>query len=68
MDEDPRIALTLQAVIDGRSLDPFAVLGPHRTVSGAILRVMVPGARLTAARGRASSRSRPAASTRTAPS
>ncbi len=44
MDEDPRIALTLQAVIDGRSLDPFAVLGRHRTASGDILRVMVPGA------------------------
>ena len=28
MDEDPRIALALQAVIDGRSLDPFAVLAP----------------------------------------
>jgi 1,4-alpha-glucan branching enzyme len=44
MDEEPGIAPALQAVIDGRSLDPFAVLGPHRTVSGAILRVMVPGA------------------------
>ena len=44
MDEDPRIALALQAVIDGRSLDPFAVLGRHRTASGDILRVMVPGA------------------------
>jgi 1,4-alpha-glucan branching enzyme len=44
MDEEPRIAPALQAVIDGRSLDPFAVLGPHRSVSGDILRVMVPGA------------------------
>ena len=44
MDEEPGIAPALQAVIDGRSLDPFAVLGRHRTASGNILRVMVPGA------------------------
>ena len=40
MDEEPRIAQALQAVIDGRSLDPFAVLGPHRSAFGNILRVM----------------------------
>src|SRR6266478_4929950 len=44
MNEDPRTAPALQAVIEGRSLDPFAVLGRHRTASGDILRVMVPGA------------------------
>jgi len=44
MAEEARIAAALQAVIDGRSIDPFAVLGPHRTASGDVLRVMVPGA------------------------
>jgi 1,4-alpha-glucan branching enzyme len=44
MDEDPRTAPALQAVIEGRSLDPFAVLGRHRTAAGDILRVLVPGA------------------------
>jgi len=44
MDEDVRIAPALQAVIDGRSLDPFGVLGRHRTASGDIVRVMAPGA------------------------
>jgi hypothetical protein len=34
MAEEARIAAALQAVIDGRSLDPFAMLGPHRTASG----------------------------------
>ena len=38
MDEDVRIAPALQAVIDGRSLDPFGVLGRHRTASGDIVR------------------------------
>ena len=44
MDEEPRTAAALQAVVEGRSLDPFAVLGRHRAISGDILRVMVPGA------------------------
>ena len=44
MDEDLRVAPALQAVIDGRSLDPFAVLGRHRTASGDVVRVMLPGA------------------------
>src|SRR5262249_41215281 len=44
MDEEPRIAQALQAVIDGRSLDPFAALGPHRSAFGNLLRVMMPGA------------------------
>src|SRR5205814_2062356 len=34
----------LQAVAEGRSLDPFAVLGRHSTPSGDIVRVMLPGA------------------------
>ena len=33
MDEDLRTAPALQAVIDGRSLDPFAVLGRHRGIA-----------------------------------
>jgi 1,4-alpha-glucan branching enzyme len=44
MDDDLRIASAIQAVIEGRSLDPFAVLGRQRAASGDILRVMVPGA------------------------
>ena len=38
MDEEPRIAQALQAVIDGRSLDPFAVLGPQQRVRQHIAR------------------------------
>ena len=41
MDEEPRIAQALQAVIDGRSLDPFAVLGPHSSAFGNILRLQL---------------------------
>src|SRR5277367_4821906 len=44
MDEDPAVAPALQAVIEGRSLDPFATLGRHRTASGDVVRVMLPGA------------------------
>jgi 1,4-alpha-glucan branching enzyme len=44
MDEDLSLAPELSAVIEGRSLDPFAVLGRHRTASGDIVRVMLPGA------------------------
>ena len=44
MGDDPRIAPAIQAVIDGRSLDPFAVLGRHETEAGPVLRVMLPGA------------------------
>jgi 1,4-alpha-glucan branching enzyme len=44
MDEDPGVAPALQAVIEGRSLDPFATLGRHRAASGDIVRVMLPGA------------------------
>jgi 1,4-alpha-glucan branching enzyme len=44
MDEDLRTVPALQAVIDGRSLDPFAVLGRHRTAAGDVVRVMLPGA------------------------
>ena len=34
MDDDLSLAPALQAIIEGRSLDPFAVLGRHRTASG----------------------------------
>jgi 1,4-alpha-glucan branching enzyme len=44
MDDDPRLAPALQAVIEGRSGDPFAVLGRHGTESGEIIRAMLPGA------------------------
>jgi len=44
MDDDLSLAPELWAVIEGRSLDPFAVLGRHRTASGDIVRVMLPGA------------------------
>ena len=42
--DDPRLSTALQAVAEGRSLDPFAVLGPHSMPSGDIVRVMLPGA------------------------
>jgi 1,4-alpha-glucan branching enzyme len=35
----------LQAVIEGRSGDPFSVLGPHNTEDGRIVRAFAPGAR-----------------------
>src|ERR1700722_8480696 len=44
MDDDLGLAPALQAVIDGCSLDPFGVLGRHRTNAGEIIRVMLPGA------------------------
>ena len=42
--DDPRLSTALQAVAEGRSLDPFAVLGRHFMPSGDIIRVMLPGA------------------------
>jgi len=42
--DDPRLSTALQAVAEGRSLDPFAVLGRHPTPTGDIVRVMLPGA------------------------
>ncbi len=44
MDEDLSLVPALQAVVEGRSLDPFAVLGRHHTVSGEVVRAMLPGA------------------------
>jgi 1,4-alpha-glucan branching enzyme len=44
MNDDLSLAPELWAVIEGRSLDPFAVLGRHRTASGDIVRVLLPGA------------------------
>ena len=44
MDDDLSLVPALQAVIDGRSLDPFAVLGRHAAPSGDIIRAMLPGA------------------------
>jgi 1,4-alpha-glucan branching enzyme len=44
MDEDLRLAPALRAAIEGRSLDPFAVLGRHRVADGEIVRVLLPGA------------------------
>ena len=44
MHDDPRLSTTVQAVVEGRSLDPFAVLGRHALPSGDIVRVMLPGA------------------------
>ena len=42
--DDPRLSIALREVAEGRSLDPFAVLGRHSTPSGDIVRVMLPGA------------------------
>jgi len=44
MADDPALATALQAVIDGRSADPFGVLGRHRTDDGEVIRAMLPGA------------------------
>jgi 1,4-alpha-glucan branching enzyme len=44
VDEDLSLLPALQAVVEGRSLDPFAVLGRHHTVSGEVVRAMLPGA------------------------
>jgi 1,4-alpha-glucan branching enzyme len=44
MPDDPRLSTALRAVAEGRSLDPFAVLGRHSTPSGDIVRAMLPGA------------------------
>src|SRR5262249_45897480 len=42
--DDPRLSTALRAVAEGRSLDPFAVLGRHSMSSGDIVGVMLPGA------------------------
>ena len=42
--DDPRLSTALLEVAEGRSRDPFAVLGRHSTPSGDIVRVMLPGA------------------------
>jgi 1,4-alpha-glucan branching enzyme len=39
------VSAELWAIVEGRSGDPFAVLGPHRTEDGTVVRVFVPGAR-----------------------
>lgn len=41
----------LRDLLDGRHGDPFAVLGPHDTASGRILRVLLPGALAVTAEG-----------------
>ena len=40
--DDPRLSTALQAVAEGRSLDPFTVLGRHSMPSGDIIRVILP--------------------------
>src|SRR5262249_47354463 len=40
----------LQALIEGRLSDPFAVLGPHATPRGRVVRAFLPGARAVATR------------------
>jgi 1,4-alpha-glucan branching enzyme len=42
--DDPHLSTALLEVAEGRSLDPFAVLGRDSTPSGDIVRVMLPGA------------------------
>ena len=44
MDDDLSRAPALQAIVEGRGRDPFAVLGRHGTASGDVIRVMLPGA------------------------
>ncbi|HEY0178335.1 MAG TPA: 1,4-alpha-glucan branching protein GlgB [Dokdonella sp.] len=46
-DADPRIAGTpaeIDALLAARLADPFALLGPHRTAAGRVVRVFAPGA------------------------
>ena len=43
----PRAAL--DALIEGRNADPFALLGPHEGPGGTFLRALVPGAEEVAA-------------------
>ena len=42
--QDSEMPDALQALIDGRLNDPFAVLGPHRTKRGRVVRAFLPGA------------------------
>jgi 1,4-alpha-glucan branching enzyme len=44
MDDDLSLVSALQAIVEGRSTDPFAVLGRHSTASGYVIRTMLPGA------------------------
>ena len=44
MDDEPGLAPALAEIVEGRSADPFAVLGRHRGPIGDTVRVMLPGA------------------------
>jgi 1,4-alpha-glucan branching enzyme len=46
-------ALALAELLDGRLTDPFAVLGPHNTVGGRVIRTFQPGAVAVEAAARA---------------
>ena len=35
---------TIQALVEARHDDPFAVLGPHEAAGGVVIRALVPGA------------------------
>jgi len=39
----------VQALVEGRHGDPFALLGPHRTPAGRVVRALLPGAKSVAA-------------------
>jgi 1,4-alpha-glucan branching enzyme len=41
---EPDVAHALDALLAGRLNDPFAVLGPHRTPRGTVVRAFLPGA------------------------
>jgi 1,4-alpha-glucan branching enzyme len=44
VNDDLSLTPALQAVVEARSLDPFAVLGRHGDAAGDVIRVMLPGA------------------------
>ena len=54
MDASPVADANSRAVIEGRSGDPFAFLGPHRTDDGRVVRALLPGARRVEIADRAS--------------
>ena len=44
MDDDLSLVPALQAIVEARNADPFAVLGRHSAPSGDVIRAMLPGA------------------------
>ena len=48
-DQRPMREAAIEALVQGRNGDPFALLGPHREGEGWVIRALLPGARAVTA-------------------